>query len=303
MVVTDETVPMTSANATEPDGIVVNIFRPSLNDFPRVEQVGSEIVQFRHFRIQKYQANLQAVSARWSAWTVFYRELGEWKCRPERHISVDEIGELDHLISATDDSFTGAKRESLGPDELPKKRARALQTIASLEENIFFDLVAEVVEIPEEQSEQEHRSFYVMDYTTDYRLLIIFWDNFKSEIDKLVVGDLIQIAGLHCKAVEGQPDRLMGVLHGDANWILPKVKKIQPNSPLVQELLKRKERHTENTVAEKQVEDMVSNFVLTIKPLPNPTKVLWKNVPVTPIDAVLSHPKVRNPFVRTFIYN
>lgn len=308
MVLTDDSVPTpVDASGTEPDGIVVNIFRPGLNSFPMVENTtGRDIVQLRHVRIQRYQNKLQAVSARWSAWTVFRRdEEGKWASSPPREIAASEIAELDSLeeaMAAKDSTSADAPLDfEEGERPLFKKRPRCLQTIAQLEPNTFFDFVGEVGSIGD--SSMGGTSFYFRDYSTDQNLSITFWDNFATEAEeKFTIGGLVYLSNIHAREAN---DRIVGSMHGNPTGARGTfIKQLNRNSPLVQELLRRKEREEEHEIADQQQEDFSMRHVvpppakepapMALKKSPKKgplTKIDWAGVPVTPVTSVLEFPK------------
>jgi len=264
VVVTDETVAgREDANGSEPSGIVINIFRPNLNDFPQTSEstCNQDYLQLRHFRIQNYQSQFQALSTHWSAWTVFRRDKkGQWVALPERAVSPAEIESLNGLDRALKDgngrlSMTEhSVASSLSPEK--KKRARVQRTIAQVTEDYdeagyYFDLLAEVQDsLPDRSNGQQ--CLYLADYSAQHQepFLVSFWDNFAEDTEEYRAGDLIYITGLHAQRVDG---RIMAALHGNdkAGASSRSMKKVPLRSTTAQDLLRRKERMEEGLLADK----------------------------------------------------
>lgn len=76
-------------------GISVNIFKRALDEFPDAPGglLPGDVLQFRRFRIQHYNGNMQAVSTKWSAVTVFRKGCDGWvlyDAEPRQITSVEE---------------------------------------------------------------------------------------------------------------------------------------------------------------------------------------------------------------------
>lgn len=323
IVVTDDSIlkDKPSFGISDAEGIVVNLFRPSLSDFPAVDEssVGRDIVQFRHLRIQRYQESLQGITTKWSAWTVFRKnESGQWTAKPERFINDTEIEHLNTLeaaLSGTLGPIGDGSEESFSPMEKRAKK-RSLQTISQVEPNTFFDLVAEVSQhLPSNHANCE--SLGLIDYTTDDNMMVSFWDNHAETVRSLEVGTLILVKGLHAQLA---PDgRIAAALHGlDARRHeyqnkngANSIKVIFEQSPLAADLIRRRERASEGLVAARQVEDLEPKQIVkqappvepaptaihkspkkkAIKVLASPTDVALKGIPVTSIAEVLAYPE------------
>lgn len=328
LVVTDDSVASLRPDAaeSEADGMIINMFRPSLADFPEIdeESAGRDIIQFRHFRIQQYQSQLQAITTKWSACTVFRRDgEGQWMARPERDIRPQERQDLDALERALN-SRRGTSEQSSNPSQSPEPdsyasgkriKRRSMQTIAQIESQTFFDLIAQVQQhILSSQSNCE--ALLLEDYSTPEPLMVSFWDNFAEEARGLKEGDLVVIKGLHAQmASDG---RMMASMHGDPEARFGnKIKSVPAGSPLAAELLRRKERAMEGHQAARQVEDLKPEQIARPQPpaepvpaptaihkspkkrkqqpvpadLKNPTSITPKGIPVTTIAQVLAHPE------------
>jgi hypothetical protein len=299
MIVTDETVANEPAEeGGEPDGLSVNLFRPNPRDFPDIQRVGladGDIIQLRHVRVQRYQNHLQAISARWSAWTVFHREesTGQWKCRPEREIGAIEVARLDEL----EEGLKNLKNLKTGGDGEPqaKRRKRPTLTVAEVVPGTYFDLIAEVKEVMAPPPEPGHRNLILRDYTAHSicgpNLLCTFWDQYADQAARFEPGDLVHVRNLLPKLLDAN---LVAVLHGDAAG--NHVAKLTSSSPLVLELIKRKERWAESEMAAEQEEGV--DLGAAIPEPPKPARMMtilegWKGIPISSIASVLSYPKVR----------
>jgi hypothetical protein len=240
IVVSDESI----QSAEDPDaGIGVNIFLANLEKFPQIEELG-EVVQFRHCKIQHYQGAVQALSSKWSAYTVFYKDpaTGNWKSRPEGPISENELKELERfqgIATLPFDEESAAIRPKV-------RRRRELQTINQIaESHHFFDLIAEVVNVPFSRASDSRFTLNVTDYTLnpllrDWHgseellvekkmvLTVTLWDNYATSGERLnlMPGDILHIQNLVSKLND---DLLEAALHGETDGRTDKVKKI-PNS-------------------------------------------------------------------------
>lgn len=297
IVVSDESI----QSAEDPDaGIGVNIFLADLEKFPQIEELG-EVVQFRHCRIQHYQGAIQALSSKWSAYTVFYKDpaTGNWKSRPEGPISENELKDLERFEGRAALELSDEQSATIRPKV---RRRRELQTINQIvDSHHFFDLVAEVVDVPFSRASDSRFTLHVTDYTVNpllrdwygseellaekkMVLTVTLWDNYATAGERLNLapGDFLHIQNLVSKLND---DLLEAALHGETDGRTDKVKKIPENSPLVQELLKRKQRLVEEQIASAQVE------LLNAQSSSAHTVALWKGA-ITSISSVHAFPEV-----------
>ena len=151
-----------------PAGMSVNIFRAELNEFPRVERVG-DIVAFRRFKvrrglkekkslilqkqIQQHNGCLQALSTKYSGWTVF-RKNGptSWSVIPLRaeEIISDQQWEVLNAIHALPIGTGGPVAGLVSADESFTGKSFKRPTLLVSELNgggRFFDVYLKVIEI------------------------------------------------------------------------------------------------------------------------------------------------------------
>lgn len=308
-------------NNDSASGLSVVIFKPDPSGFPDVRSE-DEIVQFRHMKIQTFQGSLQALCAKWTAFTVFSRnERGQWVTRPERPVEPGEVMVLDRIAARTG-HVAAVVRAS------PKKpQGRQTLTIDLLRPDVYFDLIAEVVAVLSPKPSQQ--TILLCDYTAnagirvspadfslpaDYEhrlMLTTFWDNFANKAGQLEEGQIIRVVNLRTKIISGGDlgsGGLIAVLHGDRSNA-EKIFVVNPTSREAQVILERKKAIFEPETELKALNSPIKRSPVKNQPQITPrapvspsrfrplTSILHNDVSVCAIKSVLDSDQVPAKFV------